>query len=233
MAKLLAVESSTVACSVALNNDGVIDERFLIAPQQHTQRLLPMVDELLKANRVVLSDLDAIIYSCGPGSFTGLRIGLGVVQGLAFGASLPVIKVSSLELLAFGICREQELPEQTLVIPAFNAHMSEVYWGVYRYQEASMEPVVTDSVSRFEGIDLTEHGAAPQKVIAVGDGWQDQSDFEYLNIDEVYADVYPHAADLARLGAARLEEGKVESVFEAAPTYVRKETTWKKRQRIR
>src|SRR5690606_24475380 len=96
MSRILAIDTSTDACSVAYLAQQECIERFELAAQSHTRRLLPMVDDLLAEVGVSLSQLDAIAFSRGPGSFTGLRIGFGSVQGLAFAADLPVLPVSTL-----------------------------------------------------------------------------------------------------------------------------------------
>ena len=100
MPTLLALDASSTACSCALIRDQLIVQRFEIAPREHTRLLLPMVDEVLAEAGVSLGQLDAIAYGQGPGSFTGLRIAAGVAQGLAYGADLPLMGVSTLEALA-------------------------------------------------------------------------------------------------------------------------------------
>src|SRR5258707_1196536 len=119
--KLLALETSTEACSVALSLDGAVVERFELG-QRHGERLLPMVQEILSESGVALTQLDALAFGRGPGSFTSLRIGAGVTQGLAFGADLPVVPVSSLAVLAQG-------ENAAKILAAFDARMRQVYWG--------------------------------------------------------------------------------------------------------
>ncbi|VAW95489.1 tRNA threonylcarbamoyladenosine biosynthesis protein TsaB, partial [hydrothermal vent metagenome] len=89
--KLLAIETATDACSAALSIDGELRERFEIAPRAHTERILPMIDELMAEADITISQVDAMAFGCGPGAFTGVRIAVGVTQGIAFAADLPVV----------------------------------------------------------------------------------------------------------------------------------------------
>lgn len=98
--KLLAFDTSTDACGAALYLNGTIFERFEIAPQKHTQILLPMIDDLLKEGEIQLKDLDALAIGRGPGSFTGLRIAVAIAQGLGYGINKPIVPISTLRALA-------------------------------------------------------------------------------------------------------------------------------------
>lgn len=98
--KLLAVETSTEACSAALLIDGAVAERFEVSPQKHTRLILPMIDALMAEAGLMPQQLDALAFSRGPGSFTGVRIATGIIQGIAFGADLPVVPVSTLAAIA-------------------------------------------------------------------------------------------------------------------------------------
>ncbi|MFA0231771.1 tRNA (adenosine(37)-N6)-threonylcarbamoyltransferase complex dimerization subunit type 1 TsaB, partial [Vibrio sp. 10N.261.45.A7] len=127
-AKILAVDTATENCSVALVIGDQVFARSEEAPRDHTKKILPMVDEVLKEANVALTDLDAIAFGQGPGSFTGVRIGIGIAQGLAFGADLPMIGVSTLAAMAQGSYRKFG---ETHVATAIDARMSEVYWARY------------------------------------------------------------------------------------------------------
>lgn len=100
--RILAIDTATEACSVALWNDGTVNAHFELCPREHTQRILPMVQDILTTSGTSLSDIDALAYGRGPGSFTGVRIGIGIAQGLALGAALPMIGVSTLMTMAQG-----------------------------------------------------------------------------------------------------------------------------------
>lgn len=115
-------------------------ERHHVAPREHTKVLLPMVSELLAESGLSLSELDALVLGRGPGSFTGLRIAAGVVQGLAFSADRPVVLVSTLAMLAQPwIDRGHHA-----VIAAMDARMGEVYWGAYRSDDQGLARQVTE-----------------------------------------------------------------------------------------
>jgi tRNA threonylcarbamoyladenosine biosynthesis protein TsaB len=233
MTKILALDTATNACSVAINIDGEVSEDFAVAPQDHTRRLLPMVDRLLGKSGVALGELDAISFTHGPGSFTGLRICVGVVQGLAFGAELPVIGVSTLETMALSAQRLLGLKDGTPVMPSLDARMGEVYWGLYRLGSKDERPqqLVADRVGPPD--ELAAH-LAEQELLIVGSGCTmlDQQRLDDLSV-RCDVNVYPHAYDVARIAPALLAAGKSQSAMDANPVYIRNEVSWEKRRRIR
>lgn len=238
MTTILALDTSTTACSVALSADGQVDEDFAVAPQDHTKRLLPMVDRLLSRHQLSLRDLDAIAFTQGPGSFTGLRICVGIVQGLAFGAGLPVIPVSTLETMAATAQRSLGLEPRTLLVPALDARMAEVYWGLYAASPAHERPecLVADGVNSPHDLIAALKGQAidAQEVHVFGSASPllDQAELAALGV-QTHPEVYPHAQDLARIAERLLRVGETQSALEARPAYVRNEVSWVKRQRIR
>ncbi len=128
--KILAIDTSTEACSAAISIDGDCIERFEIARQRHTELILPMIESLMnEAGFNSATAFDVLAFGCGPGSFTGIRIGTGVVQGIALGAGLRVAPVSSLAAIAQGACREHR---QKNILAGIDARMQEIYWGHYQ-----------------------------------------------------------------------------------------------------
>ena len=232
MSLIIALDSSTDACSVALYVDGQLSARFELAAKSHTQRLLPMVDEVLQSNGLKLGDLDAIAFGRGPGSFTGLRICMGIVQGLAFGAQLPVIPVSTLEAMALGYYRanpQVELP----VLVALDARMDEVYWGLFTRNGDSVAPLSDEFVMKPELLseqDVIQPLAG--QFIAVGPGWHYPA-MQALAPSTIVVDAQPHAEDMALIAAQVWSAGGAIDVLDAQPVYLRDTISWQKRQRIR
>ncbi|PUA29796.1 MAG: tRNA (adenosine(37)-N6)-threonylcarbamoyltransferase complex dimerization subunit type 1 TsaB [Cellvibrio sp. 79] len=232
MSLILALDTSTDACSVALNVNGALTSLFEVAAKSHTQRLLPMVDEILQAKGYGLADLDAIAFGRGPGSFTGLRICAGIVQGLAFGANLPVIPVSTLEAMALGFYRANPKIEFPL-LATLDARMNEVYRGLFErdgelVRSLSAEEVVSpdvlagsDNVAQLNG-----------NFIGIGPGWHYPA-LQALTVNNRQLDVYPHAENMALIAAKLFAEGRVLPALDAQPVYLRDSVSWQKRQRIR
>ena len=147
--KLLALETATEHCSVAIwQRDGAGQMQCIArrqhAPRQQTELILPMVDELLAESGLALTQLTALAYSCGPGAFTGVRIAAAVAQGLAFGAGLPVVPVSSLQTLAQAAYRQYGA---RAVLAAFDARMQEIYAGAYVLGADGLMQAITPEVA--------------------------------------------------------------------------------------
>lgn len=218
--KILALDTSTEACSVAIRQGETVLERFELGTP-HSERILFLVDELLGETGLALTQLDAIAFGRGPGSFTGLRIGAGVAQGLAFGAGVPVIPVSSLAALAQGV-------DAPRVLAAFDARMNQVYIGAYARNAAGIVELAG-----------SEDVAAPRDAplpsgsgwVGAGSGWDRYHDELLQRLGERVASWhergYPRASDVARLGAALLRAGGAIPAERALPVYVRDEVAVK------
>jgi tRNA threonylcarbamoyladenosine biosynthesis protein TsaB len=217
--KLLAIETAAEACSAALNIDGEIALRYEVQPRKQSELIMPMLDDLMNESGLKPSQLDAVAFGCGRGSFTGVRIAAGVDQGVAFGADLPVVRVSTLAALAQGYYRNSGY---TRVLPAFAARMQEIYWGCYQLQDSGlMEAQFPDEIATATKVTLPSgrgwHG--------VGSGWDSYEDeLSKLVADcleSVTTDLFCSAHDVALLGAYGYAQGDIVKVEDALPQYLR------------
>ncbi len=212
--KLLVLDTSTEWCSAALWLDGRIHARRVLAGQRHSSLLLPMADELLRASAISLRQLDGIGYGAGPGSFTGLRIACAVTQGLAFGAELPVVGVSTLESIA-----EQSGADRVLTV--LDARMAEVYWAAYQREEAGWHCVAEPVLALPESVAVPDGGdwvGAGNGFVALGDMLRPRLASALVHIDDT---LMPDAAAMAPLAARAFGRGEGMDAALAAPVYLR------------
>ncbi len=133
-ATLLAVDTSSAYCSVALSHQGVVSGEHLMTEQSHSENVLPMVRRLLESRGMAVQDVDAFVVGIGPGGFTGVRLGVAVVQGLAYATGKQVIALPSLLALAQAAFETQ--PVEMTVLVANDARMNQVYWAAYHFDAA-------------------------------------------------------------------------------------------------
>ncbi len=226
MPVILAIDTSTEACSCALIMNGSITETFEVIPRQHAKRLLPMIKDLLADQSLDFSDLQAVAYGQGPGSFTGLRIAAGVTQGIAFAANLPVVPVSSLAALAYQV-KDELKQESAIVFSTLDARIDEIYWGMYDVQGTGLELLGKEILCKPEQIPESDlqQGLA---LIGVGSG------MNYLHrMPEIYrknlilikSDLYPRAGIIARIAADYFKDGIIQSPEMVSPVYLRDKVT--------
>jgi len=164
--KILALESSALTASVAVCEDGrLLGEYTQNNGNTHSENLLPMVESLLSFLGLEISDIDGFAVSAGPGSFTGVRIGVATLKGLAFGSGKPCIGVSTLEALARNLC----VPNG-LICPVMNARRKQFYTALFRNNGTSMERLMPDSALSYEELDEAL-AAYDEPVYLVGDGY--------------------------------------------------------------
>jgi tRNA threonylcarbamoyladenosine biosynthesis protein TsaB len=216
---LLAIETSTEACSVALSCDGAVVERFALAPRRHTELLLPMIEAVLAEAGVGPTELDGLTFGAGPGAFTGLRIACAFTQGIALARDVPVVAVSSLAALAQGVARTTGT---THLLPALDARMGEIYCGAYAAgTDGLVMPLAQDCVCPPAGARWPS-GA---DWVGCGPGWAAYGDALRHALAErlhsVIEDAYPHAQDVARLGEIAFKAGLGEPAEQALPVYLR------------
>ncbi|HGN2785598.1 tRNA (adenosine(37)-N6)-threonylcarbamoyltransferase complex dimerization subunit type 1 TsaB [Pseudomonas aeruginosa] len=216
MSTLLALDTSTEACSVALLHEGRALSHYEVIPRLHAQRLLPMVRDLLDEAGVALSAVDAIAFGRGPGAFTGVRIAIGVVQGLAFALQRPVLAVSDLAILAQRAYREQGAER---VAAAIDARMDEVYWGCYQLQQGEMRLAGSEAVLPPERVAVPwDADAADWFGAGTGWGYVERMPQRPAALD---ASLLPHAEDLLSLAGFAWARGEGVEAEQALPVYLR------------
>lgn len=230
MSKLLAIETSGSSCSVAvaLNGDvyGLTDE----TPRSHAQKLLPMVDKLLGDHKLELADLDGIAFTNGPGSFTGLRIGFGAVQGLAMGLDVPVWGVSTLGVMAEKAVRLYQIDSGVLIV-SLDARMGEVYWSGFEIANSTIARCLfTDSASSPDSVSRV---VAKVPVASLGSGQSILAEAGLCGQQINQRDFEADASVVASLAVSAFDAGEFVAIDDAGLNYIRNEVSWKKHQKIR
>jgi tRNA threonylcarbamoyladenosine biosynthesis protein TsaB len=217
---LLALDTSSNACSVALQCDERLFERHVVQAKEHTRLLIPMIEEVLFEAKATPDELDAVVLGNGPGSFIGMRIAASVAQGLAYGGDLGIVPVSSLAAIA---AEAFHLTAAKYVVVAQDAHMDEVYLASFRRGEGGL-PVADGEttlqpIRRIEGLL-----AAGKRVHVAGAGWQRYPQLMQLNEDGIAGIVdvqHPRASFLLGAGAVAFRRGAILQPEQLVPDYVR------------
>jgi len=210
-----AIETSGDWCSVALWRDGEIAALERRAPNRHSELALPMLEDLLRKTKSKASELDAIAFGAGPGSFTGLRIACGLAQGLAVARALPVIGISAFEALA-----QEAAPGAgaARVVACIDARMREVYYAALEKQQGGRWREVVP------GQCVAPQGAPPPPGDAwtgCGSGLQIYPEFLSGKILRKKPEIHPTAFAVAQLAAPRLAAGEGVDAAHATPVYLR------------
>lgn len=168
--KLLGIECSGKTASVALcDGDKLLAESFLNCGLTHSQTLLPMAEAILVQSGIALGQLDGIAVSCGPGSFTGVRIGVALAKGLAMGANLTCFGVSSLEALAWNAAGYVDFESQLLICPVMDARRSQLYNALFEWREGQMHRLCSDRAVSIHDLAQELHRTG-RRVLLLGDG---------------------------------------------------------------
>ena len=210
---LLAVETSTELCSVALLRGGELFVEEALAENRHSELLVPMLRKLLGRARLTPAGVDAFAFGQGPGSFTGLRIACGMVQGLAYGAGRPVVAVSSLLALA-------EQTRERRVVAAFDARMGEAYLAAYARSGDDWDEVIAPCL-----VDASAQPALPGRSwAATGSGFDRHAwlrDAYREPVEMRFEADLPRAGAIARIAVRRFARGGAIPAEQAAPLYLR------------
>ncbi len=227
MPKLLAIDSSTSTTRVALCNGDQTNEYSTEEPRQAAQQLLPLIEQALQEADLKLAELDAIIVATGPGSFTGLRIGIGAAQGLSAANATPLIGVSSLALLAQAATRHSEA---TAFIVCLTARDDEVYFGAYCKSEQSVVLQESEAVVVLDESDLSLDLPADAKWVGVGDGWRQRSSLESrfgIKLGDCFAEMQASMQDLLDCGLVKLAREETLSAEDLLPNYVKEQLEYR------
>lgn len=213
---LLAIETATETCSVALSIDGEVRERYEHAPRKHAELLLPWVQQLMAEAGLNFNALDGIAFSRGPGSFTSLRIGIGVVQGLAWASERPVIPVSSLAATAQAAANEGI----SSALVALDARMNEVFTGLFAVNDRGvMAPVTGERVCSPN--DVPAPTRAGTSGVGIGFARYEALDRLAAKLDGVRTDLWPRASTVITLAQDWLRDNDALPAEQAQPVYLR------------
>jgi tRNA threonylcarbamoyladenosine biosynthesis protein TsaB len=212
--KILALDTATENCSAALWINGSLVQREAEAERGHAELILTMIDELLKESATRLSDLTAIAFGRGPGSFTGVRLAASVTQGLAFGAGVPVVPVSDLRAVAQRVATKH-------VLVCNDARMQEVYWGCFELgPDGLMQPMTVERVSKPADVQLPPgwKGTGAGRGFAAYTLLQERLADQLSNIESA---VLPRAREVVLLAVEEVRGGRLQPPESAVPTYIR------------
>ena len=230
---VLGIESATPVASVAVTGEeGILAERMVRNGRTHSVNLLPMIKAVIAEAEITRDDLSGIAVSAGPGSFTGLRIGMSIAKTLAQIWGLPIVGVSTLEGLAHAL-----LGHKDLVCPILNARKNEVYTAVYDYSGSTESLLLPHRAAKaWELIEILAPWRRP--VTFLGDGvpifreqlWAGLGD---LAAFAPFTHTHPRGAAIAELGRSALAKGRGVDPLELQPEYIRfseAEVLWQKKQ---
>lgn len=222
--KLLAFETATEACSVALHVDGHVRERFEIAPRRHAELSLPWAEELLAEAGIARSQLDAIAISRGPGAFTGVRLAIALAQGIALAIDRPLVPVSTLKVVAASLVLPygtEPAGSKQRIFAAIDARMGEVYSGAFERDGADLLALSVETVLPPDAVVLPDDGrwhGAGTGFAALDGALQIRLQPQLASVD---ASVLPHASDLAQLATLAFARGEAVAPERVEPAYLR------------
>ncbi len=218
--KILAIETSTITGGAAIvDGDRLLAEARLSLKAIHSERLMGLIDFLLKALKLTIHDMDYLSVAIGPGSFTGLRVGISTVKGLAFGTGKSVVPVSTLEAFASNI----PFAPDCLICPMLDAKRNEIYTALYKHEDKGLETVLAEMAARVE--DVLPY--IDRKTLFIGDGsevYRSQIE-DTLGEKAVFLNgtaMYPSPANVAFIALKKAQQGNIVSAIELSPRYLRR-----------
>ena len=231
---VLSVDSSysTATCAL-IKDDKILAEINLNDKKQHSVILMRLIDSILKEYEIDINDIDAFIISRGPGSFTGLRIGMATLKGLAFESKKPLISVSTLDALAYN-----SISFQGIICPIMDALRDNIYTCLYKNENNNLTPLIKEQCLNInELVTILKEQTLP--IIFVGDGVAKHKEFLQENIPNSFFapnhSNFPKASSVGELGIKKINDGVIENIDSINPIYLRKsqaEREYEKRMEI-
>ena len=213
---LIAIETATENCSVALLHQGHITERSQIAPQKHAELVLGYLDELLTAQQLKKSQIEGIVFGHGPGAFTGVRIAMSVVQGLALAWDVPVLGISTLHNMAQQLWQENPTKNQNILI-ANDARMGEVYWATFAIKNGELQRLTEDALSAPEAVNCAGFD------VCVGSAFQSMITVE--SSIPTLPQALPDAVTLLKMAETSFNQ-QAKNIIKIKPSYIREKVVF-------
>ncbi len=223
---ILAIDTATEQCSVAILTPVRNYERIVSTARGHAELILPLIAELLDESKLALSQLHGLAFGRGPGSFTGVRIAVGVIQGLAMATKLPVVGISNLAAVAQRVAQERSLERGERVLVCMDARMKEVYWGEYEVLATGLvELIGEEQVAAPESVKINPTAIRVVAGTALRAYPQLRIRYENLPCDDA---ALPRATEIAQLALRELQAGRGVDAAHAQPVYLRDQVAWPK-----
>ena len=229
---ILAVETSTGACSVALSNGSETYTRYSEQARAHSQLAMGMVDAVLAESGCNVRDIEGLGVTIGPGSFTGLRIGFSIIQGLAFAMDLSVAPVSTLKTLVATYQRGRDDAAKSLYLAVLDARMGQFAVGVYRWNGERLSTERHDCLLSVSAVHALIDQLQPTALIGETEKLLAAQENDIAANSMEVSEVYPHALDLYELAAEQHRLGLSMPIEEIELCYLRGSEAWTKRTRI-
>lgn len=220
--KILALDTSSIVATIAvMDDDKLIGEYTINHKRTHSQKLMPMIEELLNSCEVKIQDIDVVAVAEGPGSFTGLRIGVASAKGLAHAMNIPVVGISTLDALAMNISFSHGL-----ICPILDARRSQVYTAVYKWDNETLHIIEKQQAIAIEGL-VEKLMQRPENIIFLGDGIDSNKDYLMEKLGDRVAFApnsmkMPKASSIAEIALQKAKNGDIQNYYELTPNYLRK-----------
>ncbi|RFZ90786.1 tRNA (adenosine(37)-N6)-threonylcarbamoyltransferase complex dimerization subunit type 1 TsaB [Mucilaginibacter conchicola] len=216
---ILQIETATTSCSVALSANGeVLAYKEINERNMHAEVITIYINDLIKQQNASYNDIDAIAVSCGPGSYTGLRIGVSTAKGLCFALDKPLIAINTLEAMASGVANKNEVEADTLLCPMIDARRMEVYTAVYKTDGTLVKTTAAEIITVESFTDLLQDN----KVLFFGDGAAKCIDVLGQNANALFnIDFENSARDITQLAQQKFTNKQFEDVAYFEPYYLK------------